>query len=167
MRKFGDARGFFTERFRLDQFTEAGIPAAEFMQDNYSRSEQNVLRGLHYQYDRPQAKLVTATVGRILDVIVDIRAQSPTFGQSLSVELDGDSPAWLWVPIGFAHGFVVLSPTADIMYKVNAPYNPQGEGGIAWNDPSIKIAWPTVQPLLSGRDLTQGSFADYKKAPRF
>lgn len=163
---FGDGRGFFSERFRVDAFRELGLP--EFIQDNYSRSQTRVLRGMHFQYDRPQSKLVTATTGRILDVIVDVRSKSPSFGQSISVELDGQKPAWLWVPAGFAHGFLVLSPEgADVMYKVDTPYNPRGEGGICWNDRDLAIEWPVKDPEVSPRDGVLPAWTEYLKAPRF
>ncbi len=163
----GDARGFFTERYREDLFREIGV-GTHFVQDNYSRSQTKVLRGLHYQYDKPQAKLVTATSGRILDVIVDIRKDSHTFGQSVSVEIDGGKPAWFLVPAGFAHGFLVLSPEgADLMYKVDAYYNPKGEGGIRWNDPALKIEWPIRDPIVSPRDAELPGWGAYLEHPKF
>lgn len=168
LKAFGDARGFFVERFHRERFKEIGLPADEFMQDNFSRSAKNILRGLHYQHDRPQGKLVTAMTGRIWDVAVDIRKGSPTFGKSVSVELDGDQPAWFWVPAGFAHGFAVLSEGgADVMYKVNAPYNPHGEGGIRWNDPDLAVPWPVKSPILSGKDEIQPMWSSYREEPRF
>ncbi len=164
---FGDARGFFCERFRVDEFKEAGLPH-EFKQDNFSRSAPGVLRGLHFQYERPQGKLVTAVRGAILDVIVDLRTQSPTFGHHLRVELTGDRPEWLWVPPGFAHGFYVLpGETADIAYKVDQFYNPQGEGGILWNDQDLRIEWPISEPNLSERDKRLPKFSDYRSNPLF
>lgn len=167
LKAFGDARGFFVERYREDMFREIGIPT-HFVQDNYSRSQTGVLRGLHYQYDKKQSKLVTATAGRILDVIVDIRKESPTFGQSLAVELDGGKPAWFWVPSGFAHGFLVLSPDgADLLYKVDAYYNPHGEGGIRWDDRDLAIEWPIRNPAVSIRDASQPSWADYVLSAKF
>lgn len=160
----GDARGFFTERFRTAEFKEMGLP--NYIQENYSRSQVNVLRGLHYQYDPPQGKLVTATRGKILDVIVDIRHKSPTYGQHLKVELSGDLAQWFWVPAGFAHGFCVLSQEgADVMYKVDNLYNAAGEGAILWNDPELGIQWPVREPLLSGKDQASPTFADYRKKP--
>lgn len=164
---FGDARGFFVERFKENVFRELGIPT-NFVQDNYSRSQKGVLRGLHYQYDQPQSKLVTAASGVILDVIVDLRAGSPTLGQSIAVELDGATPKWLWVPAGFAHGFLVMSPEgADLMYKVDSYYNPKGEDGIRWNDPDLAIDWPIREPAVSARDAALPSWADYLRKPRF
>lgn len=164
---FGDARGFFVERYKENVFRELGIDAV-FVQDNYSRSQKGVLRGLHYQYDKPQAKLVTAAAGVFLDVIVDLRQASPTFGQSLAVELDGAKPKWLWVPAGFAHGFLVLSDSgADLMYKVDAYYNPSGEAGIRWDDPDLAIDWPMHTPTISPRDMTLPSWQEYRRSPRF
>jgi dTDP-4-dehydrorhamnose 3,5-epimerase len=163
----GDARGFFTERYREDLFREFGVQT-HFVQDNYSRSQVKVLRGLHFQYDRPQAKLVTAAAGTILDVIVDIRVSSPTFGQSLSVELDGKRPSWFFVPAGFAHGFLVLSSEgADLMYKVDSYYNPAGESGVRWNDPTLGINWPIRDPIVSPRDAEMQGWDSYRKSPRF
>jgi len=162
----GDSRGFFVERFRNDVYLELGLP--EFIQDNYSRSSGQVLRGLHFQYDRPQGKLVSAVRGAIFDVAVDIRKSSPTFGQHVAVELHGDKPAWFWVPAGFAHGFRVLSGEgADILYKVNANYNPQGEGGIDFEDPILGIEWPGSNPSLSERDRKMPSWNDYVRDPKF
>lgn len=164
---FKDGRGFFSERFRKDQFLEIGINA-EFIQDNFSRSDANILRGLHYQYDKPQAKLITCTRGKILDVAVDIRKDSKTFGKSVQVVLDGEKPQWFWMPAGFAHGFCVLSAEgADVMYKVDAAYNPKGEGSIAWNDSELKIQWGLKDPIISERDQKAISFSDYKKTPKF
>ena len=164
----GDARGFFVERFVRDRMLEIGLPAMDFVQDNYSRSAHGVLRGLHYQHDKPQGKLVTATRGRIYDVAVDIRRSSPTFGRSVAVELDGDTPMWFWIPEGFAHGFAVLSEEgADLMYKVNAPYNPHGEGGIMWNDLDLAVPWPLKSPSLSARDEKLQTWSAYRAEPKF
>lgn len=167
MKTHGDARGFFVERYRADQFHEIGIKN-NFIQENYSRSAQGVFRGLHYQYNKPQSKLVTCARGKILDIAVDIRAGSKTFGKYQIVELDGDKPAWFWVPAGFAHGFYVLSPEgADLMYKVDSFYNPSGEAGINWNDPDLKIEWPFKNAQVSPRDSALMSFKDYQKDPKF
>lgn len=167
LKKFSDNRGFFTERFNVKAFIEAGLPS-EFVQDNFSRSESGVLRGVHYQWDQPQSKLVTCLRGRIFDVVVDLRKASPTFGQHVSVELDGDEPSWFWVPAGFAHGFCVLGDqSVDVMYKVNVLYNAKGETGIAWNDPDLRIQWPLKNPILSSKDHELGSFQAYGHAPRF
>ncbi|MGZ3769132.1 MAG: dTDP-4-dehydrorhamnose 3,5-epimerase [Bdellovibrio sp.] len=168
--RFGDSRGFFTERFKKDEYKKAGIEA-DFVQDNYSRSAFGVLRGLHFQYDQPQAKLITCTRGRIFDVAVDIRKKSKTFGKVITVVLDGAQPSWFWIPAGFAHGFAVISDDgADLWYKVDALYNPQGEGAIHWNDPELNIQWPKeiLSTLsLSGRDQRAASFADYKNNSKF
>lgn len=167
LKSYPDDRGFFVERFKLSQFQELGVPT-NFVQDNFSRSQAGVLRGLHYQWERPQGKLVTCLSGNIVDVVVDIRKGSPTFGQSTSVELSGDKPQWLWVPAGFAHGFYVLGQTsADVLYKCDAEYNPKCESGIRWDDDQLKISWPSKTPQVSQRDQIMQSFADYKKDPKF
>lgn len=163
---WGDERGFFTERYRSAEFHEMGIPS--MLQENYSRSQSNVLRGLHFQYDQPQSKLVTVTRGQIFDVAVDLRSGSKTFGQHISVELTGDRPQWFYVPAGFAHGFCVTSPEgADVLYKVDQVYNAKGESAIAWDDSDLKINWPLKEPLLSAKDRQSPSFASYRKAPHF
>jgi dTDP-4-dehydrorhamnose 3,5-epimerase len=166
LKAFDDERGFFVERYKSAAFAKLGLPT--FVQDNFSRSAPDVLRGLHYQFDEPQSKLVTALSGRIYDIAVDIRHKSPTFGQHVGVELDGSKPAWFWVPAGFAHGFVVLdNQPADVMYKVNSFYNAKGENGIVWNDSSLNINWPVAQPLVSPKDALQPSWATYCAKPKF
>jgi dTDP-4-dehydrorhamnose 3,5-epimerase len=163
----GDERGFFVERFKLSEFEAAGLPT-DFVQDNHSRSAPAVLRGLHYQYDPPQGKLVGVTRGRIWDVAVDIRTDSPTFGQSYGVELSDMNGLLLWIPAGFAHGFCVMGDEpADVLYKTTAEYNAASEGGIMWNDPDLAVEWPTKTPELSGRDQRLPSFADYRRNPVF
>ena len=163
----GDARGFFVERYREDAFAAAGLPS-QFKQDNHSRSATNVLRGVHYQFDKPQGKLVGCVRGRIWDVAIDIRPASPTYGKSYGVELSDMNARLLWVPPGFAHGFCVLGDdVADVFYKVTEVYNPAGERGIAWNDPEFAVEWPLSDPLVSARDKEQPSFAEYKKDPKF
>lgn len=163
----GDARGFFVERFREDAFAAAGLPTV-YKQDNHSRSAPGVLRGMHYQFDKPQGKLVGCVRGAIWDAVVDVRPSSPTYGKSFGVELSDVNAKLLWVPAGFAHGFCVLGDgVADVFYKVTEIYNPEGEKGIAWNDPDFGIQWPIQNPTVSARDQSQPSFADYKKAPRF
>jgi dTDP-4-dehydrorhamnose 3,5-epimerase len=163
---FSDSRGFFTERYKLQFSKELNLP--EFIQDNFSRSFPNVLRGLHYQWDQPQGKLVTALRGKIFDVAVDIRKNSPTFGQHIHAVLDGNLAQWLWIPAGFAHGFYVLGDEpADVMYKVDASYNPKGEAGILYNDPDLKIQWPTIEPILSPKDKELISFNQYRENPKF
>jgi dTDP-4-dehydrorhamnose 3,5-epimerase len=163
----GDARGFFVERYQTARFHEAGLPA-NFIQDNHSRSAPGVLRGLHYQTNPVQGKLIGVTRGRIWDVTVDIRAGSPTFGKSCTVELSDLNGRLLWIPPGFAHGFCVLGEeSADVIYKVDSPYNPAGEGGIQWNDPELAIPWPIQAPVVSARDQKLVPFATYKAQPAY
>lgn len=151
---FIDERGFFTERFQAERFRNVGV-LESFIQDNFSRSTYGVLRGLHLQHTPAQTKLVTCLRGCIQDVIVDMRKNSPTYGRHMSVELNDQTPQWLYVPKGFAHGFCVLSQEgADVMYKVDAPYNAQGELGIRWDDPALNIQWAIQKPLLSPKDLS-------------
>lgn len=142
-RVFGDARGFFLERFHAERYAEAGVPTP-FVQDNHSRSRLGVLRGLHFQRQHPQGKLVEVARGRIWDVVVDLRAGSPAFGRWEGFELDDEAHRQLWVPPGFAHGFCVLSDTADVLYKCTDVYRPDDEGGVAWDDPDLGIGWPDV-----------------------
>lgn len=150
---FGDARGFFFESFNQKTFNEATGTNHQFVQDNHSRSSQGVLRGLHYQIQQPQGKLVRVTRGKVWDVAVDIRKSSPTFGQWVGAELSEDNQHQLWVPPGFAHGFVVLSESADFLYKTTDYYAPEHERCIAWNDPQLAIRWPYEgEPKLSAKD---------------
>jgi dTDP-4-dehydrorhamnose 3,5-epimerase len=146
-----DARGFFLETYHADKFRAAGIPDV-FLQDNHSRSFVNTIRGLHLQVRRPQAKLIRVIEGEIYDVAVDVRRGSLTFGRWVAVVLSADNFRQFYVPAGFAHGFCVLSSTAQVEYKCTNVYDPQGEIGIAWNDPSLAIAWPAADPILSDRD---------------
>ena len=150
---FGDARGFFLESWNSQAFAGAGL-TMDFVQDNHSRSARGVLRGLHYQLENPQGKLVRVTQGAVFDVAVDIRRSSPHFGQWVGVELSGDNHRMLWIPPGFAHGFLVLSETVDFLYKCTTLYHPPSDRGIRWDDPTIGIAWPDVgmAPQLSGKD---------------
>jgi dTDP-4-dehydrorhamnose 3,5-epimerase len=160
-----DDRGFFVERFQVERFREHGLPT-EFAQDNHSRSKPGVLRGLHYQYAPPQGKLVGVLRGRIYDVAVDVRPESPTFGQHVGVELSDLNGRLLWIPAGFAHGFCVLGDEpADLLYRVDALYGPAGEGGIAWNDPELAVPWPIADPIVSDRDRAMPSFAEYRASP--
>ncbi|MEI8363324.1 MAG: dTDP-4-dehydrorhamnose 3,5-epimerase [Betaproteobacteria bacterium] len=154
---FGDERGFFFESFNQAKFEEAVGRKVNFVQDNHSRSAKNVLRGLHYQIQQAQAKLVRVVQGAVFDVAVDIRKNSPTFGQHVALELSADNKRMLWIPEGFAHGFLVLSDTAEFLYKTTDYWAPEFERSIAWNDPSINIHWPIHgQPTLSAKDqLTQ------------
>ena len=148
-----DERGFFMERFHAADFAALGLPVA-FVQDNHSRSGPRVLRGLHYQDDPPQGKLVGVTRGRIWDVAVDIRNASPTFGQSVGLEINDTNGLLFWIPAGFAHGFCVLgNEPADVAYKVDAAYNPKGEKGIFWRDADLAIDWPVENPIVSNRDV--------------
>ena len=150
---FGDARGFFFESFNQKAFDEATGTNFQFVQDNHSRSGRGVLRGLHYQVQQPQGKLVRVVRGAVWDVAVDIRRNSPTFGRWVGAELSEDNQRQLWVPPGFAHGFVVLSESADFLYKTTDYYAPQHERCIVWNDAQLAIAWPYAgEPVLSAKD---------------
>ena len=155
---FGDARGFFFESFNQKAFNEATGTQHEFVQDNHSRSAKGVLRGLHYQVQQPQGKLVRVVRGAVFDVAVDIRKGSPTFGQWVGEELSEDNHRQLWVPPGFAHGFVVLSETAEFLYKTTDYYAPQFERCIMWNDPSLDLDWPAQFPILSDKDSKGQAF---------
>ncbi len=158
---FGDDRGFFFESFNRRQFAQLLGRDLDFVQDNHSRSEKNVLRGLHYQIEQPQGKLVRVIQGAVFDVAVDIRKSSPTFGQHVAIELSAENQRMLWVPEGFAHGFLVTSPRAEFLYKTTAYYAPQFERSIAWNDPALAIAWPTQgAPSLSAKDQQAPLLAD-------
>ena len=156
-RVFGDDRGFFMESYNRRSFAQATGLDIDFVQDNHSRSRKGVLRGLHYQLRQPQGKLVRVTHGAVFDVAVDIRRGSPTFGRWVGVELSADNHRQLWVPLGLAHGFVVLSDSADFLYKTTDYYAPEHERSIAWDDPAIGIDWPLAAhgitaPLLSAKD---------------
>lgn len=154
---FGDARGFFLESYNEKVFRDATGVAAPFVQDNHSRSRQGVLRGLHYQLRRPQGKLVRVVRGAVFDVAVDLRRSSPTFGSWYGLELSEDNHRELWVPPGFAHGFQVLSDTADFLYKTTEFYAPEDERCIAWNDPTLAIAWRQgPAPIVSAKDAAAG-----------
>ncbi len=152
---FGDARGFFFESFNQKAFNEATGTNHQFVQDNHSRSSKGVLRGLHYQIQQPQGKLVRVAQGAVFDVAVDIRKSSPTFGQWVGEVLSADNHRQLWVPPGFAHGFMVLSETAEFLYKTTDYYAPVYERCIAWDDPDLAIDWPNIgmAPLLSAKDF--------------
>ena len=150
---FGDDRGFFFESFNARRFAELTGVDAEFVQDNHSRSAKNVLRGLHYQIEQAQGKLVRVTAGSVFDVAVDLRKSSPTFGKWFGIELSAENKRQLWIPPGFAHGFLVTSDAAEFLYKTTDYYAPQHERAILWNDPAIGIEWPLQgDPLLSGKD---------------
>ena len=158
---YGDARGFFFESFNQQRFAELTGVQTHFVQDNHSKSAQHVLRGLHYQIQHPQGKLVRVVQGTVFDVAVDIRKSSPTFGQHVGVELSVDNKRMFWIPPGFAHGFVVLSDSAEFLYKTTDYWYPAHERSILWNDPALGIQWPLdVEPLLSGKDQQGKLLAD-------
>ena len=159
---FGDQRGFFMETWRQDEFKEAGIPA-EFIQDNHSSSSQGILRGLHYQVQQAQGKLVRVIKGEVFDVAVDLRLSSLSFGQWVGETLSADNKKMLWVPPGFAHGFYVTSPEAEFVYKCSDYYAPEHERAILWNDKDLNIDWPILQgtePRLSEKDSQGIEFKD-------
>lgn len=150
-RVFRDDRGFFLESFNADRFAQHGLPTA-FRQDNHSHSVKGVLRGLHYQLRRPQGKLVSVLRGTVFDVAVDVRLESPTFGQWFGTVLTEEEPRYLWIPPGFAHGFCTLSDVADFVYKCTDVYVADDDRGVLWSDPSIGIEWPLDNPVLSEKD---------------
>jgi dTDP-4-dehydrorhamnose 3,5-epimerase len=151
-RIFSDDRGWFAETWNEAAFQKTGLPS-HFVQDNQSRSRQHVLRGLHFQLQHPQGKLVRAVDGRIFDVAVDVRRSSTHFGQWVGVELSAEFPESLWIPPGFAHGFLVLSDSADVLYKTTDFYSPASERTVHWNDPTIGIEWPlTAEPIVAAKD---------------
>lgn len=159
---FGDERGFFFESFNQRQFEEAIGRSVDFVQDNHSKSVKHVLRGLHFQTEQAQGKLVRVVQGEVFDVAVDVRRDSPTFGQWVGTHLSAENKHQLWVPEGFAHGFVVLSDTAEFLYKTTNYYAPQFEAAIRWDDPDIGIEWPFEgEPTLSAKDAAAMSFKDY------
>jgi dTDP-4-dehydrorhamnose 3,5-epimerase len=162
---FGDARGFFLETWQAEKFAAAGI-AANFVQDNHSRSSRWTLRGLHFQVEQVQGKLVRVTTGSVFDVIVDLRRSSPSFGAWWGVELSGENHRMLWVPPGLAHGILVTSETADFLYKCTDLYSPAHERTLAWNDPNLDIQWPLppgTNPKLSAKDAQGASFENIEK----
>ncbi len=157
---FGDTRGFFFESYNARKFTELTGIRAEFVQDNHSLSAKNVLRGLHYQIQQPQGKLVRVIAGRVFDVAVDLRKGSPTFGRWTGLELSAENKRMLWIPPGFAHGFLVLSDHAEFLYKTTDYWAPEHERCIAWNDPDLNIAWPIQEsPQLSAKDSQGVAFS--------
>lgn len=162
-KRFGDHRGFFQETFHATRYEEGGI-TGPFVQDNHSLSrEQGVLRGLHFQIaPSPQGKLVRCTAGKILDVAVDIRKGSPTYGQHVSAELSAENGAQLWVPVGFAHGFVTLTPDTEVQYKVTGYYDADADRGLAWDDPALGIDWALAgqEPVLSDKDKQHPTLAE-------
>ncbi|QDE69577.1 MULTISPECIES: dTDP-4-dehydrorhamnose 3,5-epimerase [Myxococcus] len=163
---FGDDRGFFMEMFHAARYAAVGIPGP-FVQDNYSRSAKGTLRGLHFQEPQAQGKLVQVLAGAVYDVAVDVRRGSPTFGQWVAVELSSDNRRQLWVPPGFAHGFCVVSDSADFHYKCTALYAPETERSVAWNDPDLAIPWPVSEPLLSPKDAQAPRLRDAPLLPEY
>ncbi|MGO4808099.1 dTDP-4-dehydrorhamnose 3,5-epimerase [Cupriavidus sp. 2MCAB6] len=158
---FGDDRGFFFESFNAKAFEAATGLKREFVQDNHSRSARNVLRGLHYQIQHPQGKLVRVTSGEVFDVVVDLRRGSPTFGKSTGLTLSAENKRQLWVPEGFAHGFLVTSESAEFLYKTTDYWYPEHERSLAWNDPALGIEWPLDgEPMLAAKDAAGKSLAD-------
>ena len=156
----GDGRGFFFESFREDEFRRAAGPVRPFVQDNHSRSARHVLRGLHYQVRKPQGKLVRVISGEIFDVVVDLRRSSPSFGKWMGATLSAENKRVLWIPEGFAHGFLVTSDAAETVYKATDYYAPDCERSLLWNDPALAIAWPlTAEPVLSAKDLAGSGIA--------
>jgi dTDP-4-dehydrorhamnose 3,5-epimerase len=164
-RVFRDPRGFFIETYSEPRYREGGIDV-RFVQDNHSRSAQGTLRGLHYQSAPGQAKLIRVIQGRIFDVAVDIRADSPTFGKWFGEYLDAEEHLQLFIPVGFAHGFCVVSETAEVTYKVSSVYDAKTEVGMRWNDPDIGVEWPVKEPLLSARDESAESFREFAQRLR-
>jgi dTDP-4-dehydrorhamnose 3,5-epimerase len=164
---YNDNRGFFVERFNKKLFQDLGLPI-DYFQDNHSSSLPNVIRGLHYQNNPTQAKLVGCLRGKILDVAVDIRKNSPTFGKYFSIELSAENGKLLFIPAGFAHGFAVIgNEMADVMYKVDNQFSKEGDGGIRFNDPHLKIDWQIANPIISDKDKNLPLFVDYLKNPKF
>ena len=161
---FKDDRGHFAETFHLERYRAAGL-TLPFVQDNWSRSKRGTLRGLHFQNPRPQGKLVMVTRGAVFDVAVDIKKSSPTFGKWFGVELTEENAKQLWIPPGFAHGFVALKDDTDFLYKCTDVYVPEADAGILWNDPAIGIEWPIKEPLLSKKDAQAPRLSDSTKLP--
>jgi dTDP-4-dehydrorhamnose 3,5-epimerase len=163
----GDERGFFLETYHRERYRESGIDL-DFLQDNHSRSRKGVLRGFHYQdLSAPMAKLVRCSLGAILDVAVDLRAGSPTFGRSFALELTGENHRQLLVPVGFGHAFLTLSDEADVEYKCSGYYEPSAEHTVAWNDPEIAAPWPITAPIVSAKDARGMTLAEYRTRPAF
>lgn len=163
---FADARGFFMETFHADKFAQQGLPDV-FLQDNHSHSVRGVLRGLHYQLEHPQGKLVRVVSGEVFDVAVDIRKGSPLFGKWVGAVLSEDNQRQMYVPPGFAHGFCTVSAQADFLYKCTDLYAPGDEYGIAWDDPDLAIAWPQLDYLLSDKDLENPKLGDSNNLPDY
>lgn len=167
VKPFKDHRGFFIEPWSKRDLSAAGLDV-DFVQEGHSRSEKGVLRGLHFQnLTAPMGKLVRCTLGEVFDVVVDIRKDSKTYGQWYGTVLSAENMKQIFVPVGFAHGFQVLSDVAELQYKQTGYYTPSAEGGLMWNDPDVNIQWPLDAPSLSERDMHHASFAEYKKHPLF
>lgn len=161
-KRYEDERGFFLESFEIDRYRALGI-TENFVQDNHSRSKKNVLRGMHFTRHRPQAQLLTVMSGKIFDVVVDIRKDSSTFGQWFGSELNSDGVSQIYMAHGFAHGFCVLSESADLNYKVSQLYDPQDDGGLIWNDANVNIAWPIDDPIISSKDHAHPGLLDISR----
>ena len=164
-RVIGDERGFFVETFQLERYRAAAGISLAFVQENHSRSQRGVLRGLHFQRKHPQGKLVRVARGEIFDVAADVDPASPSFGRWVGATLADGNQRQMWIPPGYAHGFLVLSEVADVEYKCTDYYHPQSETGVVWNDPELAIAWPGEAPMLSERDRRLPTLADLKRAP--
>ena len=166
-RIFGDERGWFTESFNAQDFSVATGLDVQFVQDNHSFSRQSTLRGMHYQLEHTQGKLVRVISGAVFDVAVDLRKSSPTFGKWVAVELNAENKKQLWIPPGFAHGFLVLSPTAEFLYKTTDYYHPQSEVCLAWNDPTVNIEWPLAAGVTPNLNAKDSAGLSWEKAPKF
>ena len=162
LKYYEDSRGGFKEIFQLERYKEAGINY-NFVQDNYSRSHKDVLRGLHFQINKPQGKLISCIRGKVFDVVVDINPESNTYAQYVEIELTEDNQKQLWIPPGYAHGFCVLSETADFQYKCTDYYYPNDQGGVIWNDPTVSIDWPINNPILSIKDKDLPKLSELKR----
>jgi dTDP-4-dehydrorhamnose 3,5-epimerase len=164
--RYLDGRGYFLERYRQEWFAEAGIDA-EFVQDNHSKSAKNTLRGLHFQHPRAQGKLIMVVQGAIFDVVVDIQKGSPSFGNWLALELNEDSDYMIWIPPGYAHGFLTLADETQVFYKATDYWVPEAEQIVRWDDPDLAIQWPTTKPILSERDASAPRLAELSKLPKY
>ncbi len=161
---FEDKRGFFMESYKASEFEKMGLPT-NFVQDNHSRSQKNVLRGMHFQWDKPQGKLIRVTLGSAYVVEIDIRQGSPTLGKWIGIELSADNKQTMWVPPGFANGFVTLSSWAEMQYKCTAEWNGAGESGIRWNDPAVGVDWPVKNPVTSEKDASAQTLSEWLEKP--
>jgi dTDP-4-dehydrorhamnose 3,5-epimerase len=164
---FGDERGWFTESFNAQDFSDATGLSVEFVQDNHSFSRQSTLRGMHYQLEKTQGKLVRVVSGAVFDVAVDLRRSSPTYGKWMGLELSAENHKQLWIPAGLAHGFLVLSPAAEFLYKTTDYYHPQSEACLAWNDPTVGIDWPLPQGVAPNMNAKDSAGLSWDAAPKF